>query len=72
MYIIHLPIVIAMAPVLSGINVSAELKFAFVFVVTSFLCLITYHYLARATFIGACLNGRRYPRVVPWRQPKEE
>jgi hypothetical protein len=72
MYIIHLPIVIALAPVLSGINISAELKFAFIFITTSLLCLITYHFLARATFVGACLNGRRYPRVVPWRQTAEE
>ena len=68
MYIIHLPIAIALAPVLSGVNVVAELKFAFVFGATTVLCLITYHFLVRATFIGAWLNGRRYPRVVPWRQ----
>ena len=29
--------------------------------------LITYHYLVRATFIGYWLNGRRYPRDLPWR-----
>ena len=68
MYIIHLPIAIGLAPVLSGVDVVAELKFAFVFGATTVLCLITYHFLVRATFIGAWLNGRRYPRVVPWRQ----
>ena len=65
MYIIHLPIAVALAPVLSGVDVVAELKFAFVFGATTVLCLITYHFLVRATFLGAWLNGRKYPRVAP-------
>ncbi len=72
MYIIHLPFVIALAPVLSGVNIIAELKFAFVFGFTTVFCLITYHYLVRETFIGTWLNGRKYPRVVPWRQTLAE
>jgi surface polysaccharide O-acyltransferase-like enzyme len=68
MYIIHLPIAIALAPVLSGVEMIAELKFAFVFGATTALCLITYHFLVRATFVGAWLNGRKYPRVAPWRK----
>ena len=27
--------------------------------------LVSYHYLVRATAIGALLNGRRYPRGLP-------
>ena len=68
MYLIHLPIAIALAPVLSDVDVIAEIKFAFVFVATTVISLVTYHFLVRSTFVGARLNGRKYPRVVPWRQ----
>ena len=68
MYLIHLPVVIALAPVLSGVDVIAEIKFAFVFVATTVISLVTYHFLVRSTFVGARLNGRKYPRVAPWRQ----
>ena len=67
-YLIHLPITIALAPVLASVDVFAEIKFAFVFLTASVMSLLSYHYLVRDTFIGARLNGRRYPRVAPWRQ----
>ncbi len=32
------------------------------------ILLLSYHYLVRSTWIGAVLNGRRYPRSTPSRQ----
>ena len=68
MYIIHLPITIALPPLLAGYPLPSGVKFSLVLVATTAITLVTYHYLVRGTFIGERLNGRRYPRVVPWRE----
>jgi hypothetical protein len=31
---------------------------------------VSYRYLVRSTFIGATLNGRRYPRSLPAAVPR--
>ena len=48
--------------------VPVGVKFSLVLSAITVITLVTYHYFVRATFIGAQLNGRRYPRVVPWRE----
>lgn len=68
MYIIHLPITIALPPLLADSPLPSGVKFSFVLSVTTVITLVTYHYWVRATFIGERLNGRRYPRVAPWRE----
>jgi hypothetical protein len=42
-------------------EIPAFAKFMIVLLVTSLICLVTYHYLVRSTFIGKFLNGRKYP-----------
>ena len=68
MYIIHLPITIVLPPLLSDFPLPAGMKFSLVLVATTIITLVTYHYFVRATFIGERLNGRRYPRIAPWRE----
>ena len=68
MYIIHLPITVALPPLMSSLAIPAGLKFSVVLVMTTVITLVTYHYWVRATFIGKWLNGRRHPGIVPWRQ----
>jgi peptidoglycan/LPS O-acetylase OafA/YrhL len=65
MYIVHLPIVIAVPGVLAPSPLPALVKFAITLAVTTAVTLVTYHYLVRSTSIGALLNGRRYPRSLP-------
>ena len=55
-----------LAPLLSFWMLPALVKFIIVTAGTIAVTMITYHYWVRATFIGAVLNGRRLPRVVPW------
>jgi peptidoglycan/LPS O-acetylase OafA/YrhL len=65
MYIVHLPIVIAVPGVLAPSSLPAVVKFAITLAVTTAVTLVSYHYLVRSTAIGALLNGRRYPRSLP-------
>ena len=38
------------------------IKFPLIVAITLAVLLVSYHYLVRPTFIGALLNGRKYPR----------
>jgi glucan biosynthesis protein C len=60
-YLIHLPIVITTAGLLARTPVHAFVKFSVVLIVTTGVCLLTYHYLVRTTVIGQLLNGTRRP-----------
>ena len=66
LYLIHLPIVMALQVVLSQLDWPGLIKFAIILVVAIPPMLASYHLLVRFTFIGAILNGRRAPkRVLP-------
>jgi glucan biosynthesis protein C len=64
LYIVHLPLLIALEALVTRWPVPAELKLVLVVVVATGLMLASYHWLVRSTFVGALLNGRRYPRNV--------
>ena len=68
MYIVHPPMAMALPALLADWPVPVGVKFSLVLSAITVITLVTYHYFVRATFIGAQLNGRRYPRVVPWRE----
>lgn len=61
-YLIHFSLTIFLAGLIYKWPLHATLKFTIVFITTTTVCFITYHYLVRATFIGKFLNGRKYPR----------
>jgi glucan biosynthesis protein C len=66
LYIIHLPIVMALQVAVSQLDWPALVKFAIILVVATPPMLASYHVLVRFTFIGAVLNGRRAEkRVLP-------
>ena len=65
MYLIHLPIVTLLTFLMFGWAVSVWYKFSLAVVVTSVICLLSYRYLVRPTFIGILLNGKRYPIKFP-------
>ena len=59
-YLIHLPLTILLPTLLIGWTIPALFKFLIVVIAASMICLVTYHYGVRGTFIGQFLNGRRY------------
>ncbi|MBR0792193.1 acyltransferase family protein [Bradyrhizobium manausense] len=66
LYIIHLPIVMALQVALSQLDWPGLVKFAIILIVAIPPMLASYHLLVRFSFIGAILNGRRAEkRVLP-------
>ena len=65
MYILHLPLAIAVPGLLAPWNAPAPIKFAITLTAVTVVTVSSYHYLVRSTAIGALLNGRRYPRALP-------
>ena len=61
-YIVHLPIVMALQTALSGVPLPPGIKFPLLLALTFGLCFGSYHLLVRRSFIGQWLNGRRYRR----------
>lgn len=64
-YLLHLPFAVWFAGLFAGTGFSAVTKFFIVSGLTTAVTVVTYHYFVRATFLGALLNGRRYPRSLP-------
>jgi peptidoglycan/LPS O-acetylase OafA/YrhL len=67
LYLIHLPIVVALQILVSQYAWPWPIKFALILGVAFPIMLLSYRYCVRNTFIGAVLNGRRYPPL-----PKNE
>lgn len=66
LYLIHIPIVMALQVALSQFDWPGLVKFAIILVVALPPMLASYHLLVRFTFIGAVLNGRRAEkRILP-------
>jgi glucans biosynthesis protein C len=61
-YLIHLPFTAIIPAFIWKLPFPAVAKFLIVLSVSTIICLFTYHYLVRDTFIGKFLNGRKYPR----------
>lgn len=57
-YIIHLPIIAFIPGLMAGSGLPVFLKFIITLTVTSFICMMTYKYFVRGTFIGMFLNGK--------------
>jgi ABC-type multidrug transport system ATPase subunit len=62
LYLGHLPIVFALQALVMKVPLHWTIKFPAIIAVTLAMLLVSYHYLVRPTFIGAILNGRKYPR----------
>ena len=66
LYLIHMPIVMALQVALSQLDWPGLVKFAMILVVALPPMLASYHLLVRFTFIGVILNGRRAEkRILP-------
>jgi peptidoglycan/LPS O-acetylase OafA/YrhL len=58
-YLVHLPIVVALQIIFSPLNGSGTMKFITILLITLITCLASYHLFVRNTFIGIALNGQR-------------
>lgn len=64
-YLIHLPLTIALGALLFGEPLSVLAKCAINITATSVIALLSYHLLVRSTWLGGLLNGKRYPFTLP-------
>lgn len=62
LYLVHLPIVFGLQVALMAVPLHWAIKFPLIVAVALAVLLASYHYLVRPTFIGAILNGKKYPR----------
>lgn len=62
LYLIHMPIVMALQLAVSQRDWPWPLKFVFILGVALPLMLASYHWLVRGTFVGGLINGRRLRR----------
>jgi ABC-type multidrug transport system ATPase subunit len=62
LYLGHLPIVFGLQAAMMKVPLHWTIKFPAIIAITLAVLLVSYHYLVRPTFIGAILNGRKYPR----------
>ncbi|NQD38648.1 acyltransferase family protein [Permianibacter sp. IMCC34836] len=62
-YIMHLPIVLALQVSMRNLPLSPWLKLLLIISLTMAVLLASYALLVRASFLGAMLNGRRRPRT---------
>ena len=63
-YLAHLPLVVALQVLVSQWTLAWPLKYTLIVVVALAVLLLSYQLLVRSTFLGAWLNGRRYPRTM--------
>ena len=64
LYLIHLPLVMALQAAVVKLDLPAEVKILIVLGVAFPLMFASYQLMVRRTFIGAILNGRRAPKTV--------
>ena len=62
MYLVHLPLLVLFEIPLADLGWPVLVKLLVTWVVITAVLLITYELLVRRTWLGAWLNGRRYPR----------
>jgi peptidoglycan/LPS O-acetylase OafA/YrhL len=65
-YLVHLPCACLGAWWLVGTELPALVKFLLVAGFTTVVSFVSYHYLARRTWISVLLNGRRFSLRWPW------
>ncbi len=62
LFLAHLPLVFFLQVVFAKVPLHWTVKFPLIFAIALTVLLVSYHYWVRPTFIGALLNGRKYPR----------
>jgi glucans biosynthesis protein C len=63
-YLAHLPVILLLQLVTFNVPLPAVVMAPIVLIVTTIVLLPIYTYAVRPTFVGALLNGRRYPSAI--------
>ena len=63
-YLIHFFIAILLSGLINDLTVPVYLKFLIVLSITTIICLTSYHFLVRKTFIGVFLNGKKNRHIT--------
>lgn len=58
-YLVHLTVIVGVGLGLYGLNWHAGFKMLINIIATTIICIITYHFFVRKTFIGRMLNGNK-------------
>lgn len=61
LYLMHLPVVVFFQILVAPLQIHWLLKMPLIFVPSFAILFLTYHYGVRNTWLGALLNGRKYP-----------
>jgi surface polysaccharide O-acyltransferase-like enzyme len=69
-YIMHMPVVVLLQVAMMPVPLPALAKIPIVLGLASVVLLVSYDFMVRPTWIGALLNGRRYPRRLPAMPPE--
>jgi len=64
MYLVHLPVVIALQVIVAEWSLSWMIKWPLVSALTVACCILTYDLGVRSTWVGQVLNGRKRERVI--------
>jgi glucan biosynthesis protein C len=67
-YILHAPVVLFWQLAVAPLHWSPLLKCSVVTVLSAIVLLVSYDLIARSTWVGVLLNGRRYPRALVFGQ----
>jgi peptidoglycan/LPS O-acetylase OafA/YrhL len=62
LYLIHLPIIIALQIWMSQWSLMAEAKYILILAISLPIMLLSYHWLVRFSWLGALLNGKKMPK----------
>ena len=67
LYLVHLPLVVWLQVEFAHLGLHWTLKLFLINLIAFIILFASYHYCVRSTFIGATLNGRKYPfRINPF------
>jgi glucan biosynthesis protein C len=64
LYLAHMPVVVFLQVLFATAPLYWAIKFSLILAIALIVLLMSYHYWVRPTFIGALLNGGKYPRHV--------
>lgn len=59
-YIIHLPVVAFIPGIINDLNMPVIFKFMLTLIITILICIVSYHFAVRNTFVGKFLNGKKH------------
>ena len=60
-YLFHRPLCVGFAVLFTRWDMPGVVKFTIVTAIVSALCILTYHFLVRNTWVGLMLNGKKNP-----------